>query len=56
MASWFLAIFSGSLLAGFVGTLWTRIGHAPFFLLLAALAVLAAMLLWWLDRPIRRHA
>ncbi|MEG3048972.1 MAG: peptide MFS transporter [Thermomonas sp.] len=56
VASWFLAIFSGSLLAGFVGTLWTRIGHAPFFLLLAALAVLAAMLLWWLDRPIRRHA
>lgn len=56
VASWFLAVFSGSLLAGLVGTLWTHIGHASFFLLLAALAVLAALLLWWLDRPIRRHA
>jgi POT family proton-dependent oligopeptide transporter len=53
VASWFLAVFSGSLLAGLVGTLWSRIGHASFFLLLAALAVLAAALLWRLDRPIR---
>ena len=56
VASWFLAIFSGSLLAGAVGTLWTHVGHAPFFLLLAVLAVLAAGLLWLLDRPIRHHA
>ena len=56
VASWFLAIFSGSLLAGLVGTLWTRLGHASFFLLLSALAVLAAALLWRLDRPIRRLA
>ncbi|MFT3762072.1 MAG: peptide MFS transporter [Pseudoxanthomonas sp.] len=53
VASWFLAIFSGSLLAGFVGTLWTHVGHAAFFLLLAALATTAAALLWRLDRPIR---
>lgn len=56
VASWFLAVFSGSLLAGFVGTLWTHIGHAAFFLLLAGLAVAAAGLLWRLDRPIRRYA
>jgi POT family proton-dependent oligopeptide transporter len=56
VASWYLAVFSGSLLAGLVGTLWTHIGHAPFFLLLAALAVLAAGLLLLLDRPIRRYA
>ncbi|WP_058836635.1 peptide MFS transporter [Luteimonas abyssi] len=54
VASWFLAIFAGSLLAGVVGTLWSRIGHAAFFLLLAALAVVAALLLWRLDRPIRQ--
>ena len=53
VASWFLAIFSGSLLAGMVGTLWSRASHAGFFLLLAGLAVVAAMLLWRLDRPIR---
>jgi POT family proton-dependent oligopeptide transporter len=55
VASWYLAVFSGSLLAGLVGTLWTHMGHAAFFLLLASLAVLAAVLLLLLDRPIRRH-
>lgn len=53
VASWFLAIFSGSLLAGLVGTLWSKASHAGFFLLLAGLAVVAAALLWRLDRPIR---
>jgi len=53
VASWFLAIFTGSLLAGLVGALWSSASHAGFFLLLAGLAVAAAALLWWLDRPIR---
>lgn len=53
VASWFFAIFTGSLLAGFVGTLWSRMGHPGFFLLLAGLAVVAAALLWRLDRPVR---
>jgi POT family proton-dependent oligopeptide transporter len=53
VASWFLAVFSGSLLAGFVGTFWTTTSHAAFFLILAALAVIAAALLWRLDRPLR---
>lgn len=53
VASWFFAIFTGSLLAGFVGTLWSRASHPGFFLVLAGLAVAAAALLWRLDRPIR---
>lgn len=53
VASWFFAIFTGSLLAGFVGTLWSKASHPGFFLLLAGLAVAAAALLWRLDRPIR---
>jgi POT family proton-dependent oligopeptide transporter len=53
VASWFLAVFSGSLLAGLVGTLWSKTSHAGFFLMLAGLAVVAAILLWRLDRPIR---
>jgi len=53
VASWFLAIFSGSLLAGLVGTLWSKASHPAFFLLLAGLATVAAALLWRLDRPIR---
>jgi proton-dependent oligopeptide transporter, POT family len=54
VAAWFLAIFSGSLLAGVVGTLWSRASHSGFFVLLAGLAITAAALLWGLDRPIRQ--
>jgi proton-dependent oligopeptide transporter, POT family len=46
VAAWFLAIFSGSLLAGVVGTLWSRASHSGFFVLLAGLAITAAALLW----------
>ncbi len=53
VAAWFLAIFSGSLLAGAVGALWSRTSHAGFFVLLSGLALLAACVLWMLDRPIR---
>lgn len=55
VASWFLAIFSGSLLAGWVGMLWSRLPPAGFFTLLASLAAVAALLLWRLDAPIRRQ-
>ena len=54
VAAWFLAVFSGSLLAGVVGTLWSWASHTGFFVLLSGLATLAAILLWLLDRPIRR--
>ena len=51
VASWYLAIFTGSLTAGLVGTLWSRLGHAVFFLLLAGIALAAALFLLLLDRP-----
>ena len=50
VAAWFLVIFSGSLSAGFVGMLWGRLPAAPFFLLLAAIAATAGLLLRALDR------
>jgi POT family proton-dependent oligopeptide transporter len=53
VAAWFFAIFTGSLLAGAVGALWSRTSHAGFFVLLSGLALLAACVLWMLDRPIR---
>ena len=49
VAAWFLATFAGSLFAGFVGTLWSRIGHGSYFLLLAAIALAAAALLRAID-------
>jgi POT family proton-dependent oligopeptide transporter len=54
VASWFLTIFSGSLLAGIVGSLWSRIGPGSFFLVLAAFALAAAVLLRAMEKPVER--
>jgi POT family proton-dependent oligopeptide transporter len=54
VAAWFLAIFSGSLFAGFVGTLWSGTSRPFFFATLTGIAALAAVLLLMLDRPARR--
>ena len=53
VAAWYFAIFTGSLAAGQVGRLWSRLDHVPFFLLLAAIASCAGVLLYLLDRPTR---
>jgi POT family proton-dependent oligopeptide transporter len=45
VAAWFLAIFTGSLSAGAVGTLWSSMSHAMFFTFLATLATVAAIML-----------
>ena len=54
VAAWFLAIFSGSLAAGAVGTLWGDTTHARFFVLLAVIGTLAAAMLVALDRTTQR--
>lgn len=54
VAGWFLAIFTGSLAAGLVGSLWGLMSHARYFLLLAALAAIAAALLLALNRKAER--
>ena len=54
VAAWYLATFAGSLTAGLVGTGWSRMGHGSFFLVLAGLATVAAVLLWCLD-PAEQH-
>jgi POT family proton-dependent oligopeptide transporter len=54
VAAWFLAIFGGSFAAGAVGALWTGTTHGRFFLLLTAIATLAAAMLLALDRATQR--
>ncbi|NWK95883.1 MFS transporter [Sphingobium lactosutens] len=54
VAAWYLTIFAGSLGAGLVGALWSRMPHGVYFALLAILAGLAAFLLRLLDPAIRR--
>lgn len=55
VAAWFLVTFAGSLSAGLVGGLWSRVEPGPFFALLALLAAIAAGLLWRLNGPMQ-HA
>lgn len=49
VAAWYLASFAGNLFAGVVGTLWSSMGHALFFALLAGIAAVAAVLLRLCD-------
>jgi POT family proton-dependent oligopeptide transporter len=50
IATWFFAGFFGNLLAGVLGTLWSELDHAWFFALIAAVATMAAVLLYMLCR------
>ena len=55
IALWFLAAFGGNLGAGVLGTLWSRLTPAEFFVLTAAVSALAGLMLLSLDRPVRRE-
>lgn len=52
VASWFLTIFSGSLLAGAVGAWWSRTNPSTFFGLLSLFAAAASLLLFLLNRRV----
>jgi proton-dependent oligopeptide transporter, POT family len=54
MALWFSASFAGNLLAGGLGSFWTRLGATQFFLMIAAVAAVAAALLRLIDGSARR--
>ena len=55
IAAWFLAAFAGNLLSGVVGTWWSHMTPAAFFLAMAAIAALSGALLWLLTATERRH-
>jgi POT family proton-dependent oligopeptide transporter len=54
IAAWFFASFGGNLLAGALGTLWSVLGHAAFFAVIALVAATAGVLLRLLDGTVRR--
>ena len=54
VASWFLATFAGNLAAGVVGTLWTRMSHPAFFVLLAVICLISAIGLRLMDSRARQ--
>ena len=55
IAAWFLAAFAGNLLSGVVGTWWSHLTPAAFFLAMAGIAALSGALLWLLAETERRH-
>jgi len=56
IALWFLAAFAGNLLAGALGTVWSRLDPTQFFLLTGAVAGASGLLLLIFDRAVRRLA
>jgi proton-dependent oligopeptide transporter, POT family len=54
IALWFLAGFAGNLAAGAMGTYWSTLSPAQFFLLIAGIATLSGLLLWGFERPARQ--
>ena len=54
VAAWYLTIFSGSLAAGLVGTLWSVFERPVFFMILAAIATASAAILYMLSPTARR--
>ena len=54
IAAWYFASFGGNLLAGALGTLWSVMGHATFFGVMAMVAAGAGVLLRLLDGAVAR--
>ncbi|MBN9589886.1 MAG: hypothetical protein BGN85_11295 [Alphaproteobacteria bacterium 64-11] len=56
MAVVFLPNFlGGGLLQGYLGTYWGRMGHPLFFVMVAAIGFLAAIMLWLLEKPLEPY-
>jgi POT family proton-dependent oligopeptide transporter len=53
MGVWLATSFTGGFLAGFIGSFWSRMPHAQFFLIVASIAAVAAVIIFacrWLLR------
>jgi POT family proton-dependent oligopeptide transporter len=50
MGVWLLTNFTGNLLAGYLGSFWSSMDKAHFFLMIAAIAGAASAAIWLLDR------
>ncbi len=54
IATWFLALFAGNLLAGALGSFWSQFSHAASFALFAGSAAVAGILLLFINPAARR--
>jgi POT family proton-dependent oligopeptide transporter len=45
----------GGLMQGWLGTFWQKMDHTSFFLMIAAIGLAAAVIVWLLEKPLRPH-
>src|SRR5215210_2144277 len=53
MGVWLATSFTGNFLAGWLGSFWSGMEKASFFLMIAAIAAVAGLVIWAFDRPLR---
>ncbi|MBL6852746.1 MAG: peptide MFS transporter [Alphaproteobacteria bacterium] len=53
MGLWFITSFTGNQLQGYIGSFFSRMDKVSFFLLCAGLGLVAAVLTWIFERPLR---
>jgi POT family proton-dependent oligopeptide transporter len=53
MGAWLGTSFVGNFLAGWLGSFWSSMAKPNFFLMIAAVALAAAVVIWAFDRPLR---
>ncbi|HEY4113766.1 MAG TPA: peptide MFS transporter [Rhizomicrobium sp.] len=53
MGFWFIAVFIGNSFAGFVGSFWDQMPKSTFFLMVAVIPTVAALIIWLFDKPLR---
>jgi POT family proton-dependent oligopeptide transporter len=53
MGVWLATSFVGNFLAGWLGSFWSSMDKEQFFLMIAAVAALAGVAIWFCQRPLR---
>jgi POT family proton-dependent oligopeptide transporter len=53
MGLWLASSFTGNFIAGWLGSFWTGMDKASFFLMIAAVAAAAGAAIWGLNRPLK---
>jgi POT family proton-dependent oligopeptide transporter len=53
MGIWLATSFTGNFIAGWLGSFWSGMDKASFFLMIAAVAAVAGAAIWVLDRPLK---
>ncbi len=54
MGMWFLSSFAGNYLSGFLGMYWERMPKEAFFMMLSALALTTGLVMFAINKPLRR--